>query len=195
MTFAQAPLFLCKLAKYAGDPSTRCGLLMLVLTGLRPGEVRCARWSEFDVEALLWRVPAERMKMKVEHLVPLSSQAMAVLSEIRPLTGDKALVFPSPFYPTKAISENTFNSALACMGYKGMATAHGMRTLFSTAANEAGHRGDVIERQLAHEERDEVRAAYNRADYLAERRALMDWWGNKVDALRRSVNVVTLKAA
>ncbi|MBK6854691.1 MAG: tyrosine-type recombinase/integrase [Burkholderiales bacterium] len=195
MSLAQAPQFLRELANYNGDAATRAGLLLLVLTAVRPGELRGACWSEFDEAAKLWRVPAERMKMKAEHLVPLSSQALAVLADLRPLTGDKVLVFPSPFYPGKPISENTFNSALARMGYKGTATAHGMRTLFSTIANEAGHRGDVIERQLAHEERDEVRAAYNRADYLAERRALMTWWGDKVDALRRSDNVIPFKAA
>ncbi|MEY4751361.1 MAG: hypothetical protein RIQ60_3575 [Pseudomonadota bacterium] len=195
LTLHQAPHFLRELANYSGDPATRAGLLLLVLTAVRPGELRGARWEEFDEAAALWRVPAERMKMKTEHLVPLSAQALAVLAELRPLTGDKGLVFPSPFYPGKPISENTFNSALARLGYKGTATAHGMRTLFSTTANEAGHRGDVIERQLAHEERDEVRAAYNRADYLAERRALMTWWGDKVDALRRSDNVIPFKAA
>ena len=122
------------------------------------------------------RRPAAHMKMKVEHLVPLSVQALAVLAEMRPLTGTQAPTFRSPFYPGRPFSENTMNSALARMGYKGEATAHGMRTLFSTRANEAGHRGDVIERQLAHEDRDDVRGAYNRAEYRAERRRLMTWW-------------------
>lgn len=181
----QAPDLLQRLARYDGEPAVRLGMLLLILTAVRPGELRGARWAEIDTDAGLWRIPAERMKMGTEHLVPLSAQALAVLEELRPLTGTGPLIFPSPYYPEKPISENTLNSALARMGFKGIATAHGMRSLFSTQANEAGHRADVIERQLAHEERDEVRAAYNRAGYLAERRVLMAWWGDRVDALRK----------
>lgn len=191
-----APAFLRQLAGYGRDPLMRCALLFLVLTAVRPGELRGARSVEFDEAAGLWRIPGERMKMKTEHLVPLSRQALAVLAELRPLTGSGPLVFPSPFYPSKPISANTLNSALARMGYKGEATAHGMRTLFSTSANEAGHRADVIERQLAHEERDGVRGAYNRAEYLPERRALLDWWGNRVEAMRSGgAQVLPLRTA
>lgn len=190
MTIQEAPAFLRKLQDYGGELTVRCALLLLVLTAVRPGELRGARWEEIDTQAALWRIPAPRMKMKAEHLVPLSKQALAVLDEIRPLTGYVGLIFPSPYYPGKPISENTLNSALARMGYKGAATAHGMRTLFSTAANEAGHRSDAIERQLSHEERDDVRAAYNRAAYMPERRQLMDWWGDRIDALRRGGQVL-----
>lgn len=190
-----APGFLRLLADYPGDPSVRHALRLLMLTAVRPGELRGARWAEFDEAAGLWRIPAERMKMKTEHLVPLSVQALAVLEDIRPLSGAGELVFPSPYYPRKPISDNTLNSALARMGYKGQATAHGFRTLFSTCANEAGHRADVIERQLAHEERDDVRGAYNRAEYLAERKALMTWWGTRVDAMQRGAEVIPFKTA
>lgn len=195
MSAQEAPAFLRKLADYGGDPTVRNALLLLVLTAVRPGELRAAEWTEIDEAAALWRIPAAHMKMKAEHLVPLSVQALAVLEEMRPLTGTQALIFPSPFYPGRPFSENTMNSALARMGYKGEATAHGMRTLFSTSANEAGHRGDVIERQLAHEERDEVRGAYNRAEYMAERRRLMTWWGERVDSMRRGAEVIPFKAA
>lgn len=189
------PAFLRQLGQYEGDPTTRHALELLMLTAVRPGELRGARWDEFDTERALWRIPAERMKMKTEHLVPLSKQALKVLDTIKPLTGSDVLVFPSPYYPGKALSENTFNSALARMGYKGIATAHGFRALFSTVANEHGWRADVIERQLAHEERDDVRGAYNRAQYLAERTELVQWWADHLDKLRKGADVIPFKTA
>lgn len=189
------PLFLRELGQYEGDPTTRHALELLMLTAVRPGELRGARWDEFDTERALWRIPAERMKMKTEHLVPLSAQALKVLDTIKPLTGSDVLVFPSPYYPGKALSENTFNSALARMGYKGVATAHGFRALFSTVANEHGWRADVIERQLAHEERDDVRGAYNRAQYLTERTQLVQWWADHLDKLRKGADVIPFKTA
>lgn len=167
---------------------------LLVLTAVRPGELRGALWSEFDTDRALWRIGGERMKMKTEHLVPLSRQALAVLARMKDLSGSDVLVFPSPFYPGKPLSENTLNSALARMGYKGAATAHGMRTLFSTIANEHGFVPDVIEKQLAHEERDDVRGAYNRAMYLAERTKLMQWYADYLDKLRDGAEVIPFKA-
>jgi integrase len=155
-----------------------------MLTAVRPGELRGARWSEIDTAAALWRIPAERMKMKQPHLVPLSTQALGVLEAMRPLSAGDELVFPSPYYVGKPLSENTLNSALARMGYKGSHTAHGFRALFSTVANECGHDPDVIERQLAHQERNEVRAAYHRAAYLKDRAALMQWWADHLDSKR-----------
>jgi integrase len=127
--------------------------------------------------------------------VPLSSQALGVLREVKELTGSGDLVFPSPFYPGKPLSDGTLNSALARLGFKGTATAHGFRTLFSTAANEAGWNRDHIEKQLAHEERDEVRGAYNRAQWLEERAKLMQWWADRVDTLRKGAEVIPLKTA
>jgi integrase len=184
MTQAGMPQFLQRLAGYEGDPSTAAALELLILTATRPGEVRGARWDEFDEQRATWRIPAARMKMATEHIVPLSQQALAVLARMRPVSGGSEFVFPSPYYPGASISDGTLNSALARMGYKGVATAHGFRTLFSTCANEHGWKGDLIEKQLAHEERDEVRGAYNRAQYLAERAELMQWWGAEVAALR-----------
>jgi integrase len=190
------PEFLRKLDAYDGEPTTRLALELLTLTAVRPGELRGARWEEIDEERALFRIPAERMKMETEHLVPLSKQALDVLVKARELSGTKAgLVFPSPFYPGKPLSDGTLNSALARMGYKGIATAHGFRTLFSTCANEAGWNGDLIEKQLAHEERDDVRGAYNRAQYLAERTKLMTWWADRLDTLRKGADVLPFKAA
>ena len=155
-----------------------------MLTATRPGELRGAQWDEIDERAAVWRIPAVRMKMKTGHTVPLSRQALELLNSARKLTGHDRLVFPSPFYPGKPLSDGTLNSALARLGYKGIATAHGFRTLFSTCANEAGWNADVIEKQLAHEERDDVRAAYNRAQWLAERSKLMQWWADRLGTLR-----------
>lgn len=187
----ELPVFLAKLDAYEGDPNTVRALRLLMLTATRPGEVRGARWAEFDLDAALWIIPAERMKMRHEHRVPLSRQSAEVLRSMESLSGGRELVFPSPFYPSKSLSENTFNSAMARMGYKGSATAHGFRALFSTVANECGWNPDVIERQLAHAERNEVRAAYNRSTYLQERVKLMQWWADYLDG-RNAGQVVKL---
>ena len=181
---SEVPAFFARLDEYKGYPAATLGLQLLMLTAVRPGELRDARWPEFDVKTAMWRIPAERMKMKTEHRVPLSSQALAILKQLRELELHHDLVLPSPFYPEKPISDGTFNSALARLGFKDSATAHGFRALFSTEANEAGFHPDVIELQLAHAERDDVRAAYNFAQRLAERAALMTWWGDRVDELK-----------
>ena len=186
---AQLPGFLEKLDAYAGDPHTVQALRMVMLTAARPGEVRGARWAEFDMGARLWVIPAERMKMRTEHRIPLSRQALEVLEAMQPLSGHRELAFPSPTYPSKPLSENTFNSAMARMGYKYSATAHGFRALFSTVANECGWNPDVIERQLAHMERNQVRAAYHRSTYMDERARLMQWWADYLDG-RKAGNVV-----
>ena len=177
----ELPQFLAKLAAYEGDTHTIQALHFLMLTAARPGEVRGARWAEIDIDAALWVIPADRMKMGHEHRVPLSLQALEVMHTMRPLTGDGELVFPSPVYMSRPLSENTFNSALARMGYKFEATAHGFRALFSTVANEKGFNADVIERQLAHKERNKIRAAYHRSTYTADRAKLMQWWADYLD--------------
>ena len=192
---ADMPAFVRKLDAYEGDPSTKAALELLILTAVRPGELRGARWKEIDEARSLWRIPAERMKMATEHLVPLSTQALAILKSMRASSIRHELVFPSPFYPGKPLSDGTLNSALARLGYKGVATAHGFRTLFSTCANEASWNSDVIEKQLSHEERDDVRGAYNRAQWLAERTKLMQWWADHLDKLRKGADVLPIKAA
>lgn len=187
----ELPEFLGKLAAYDGDPHTVQALRLVMLTAARPGEVRGARWAEFNLDAALWTIPPERMKMRTEHRVPLSRQALEVLHTMQPLSGDRELVFPSPVYPSKPLSENTFNSALARMGYKNTATAHGFRALFSTVANECGWNPDVIERQLAHKEQNEIRAAYHRSTYMQDRERLMQWWADYLDG-RKAGNVVKM---
>ena len=176
------PAFLVQLDDYGHDPHTVHALKLLLLTAARPGEVRGATWDEIDLDGALWIIPAARMKMRTEHRVPLSRQAVEVLRSMQRFSGDSALVFPSPFYPGKPLSENTLNSALARMGHKGSATAHGFRALFSTVANESGlWSPDAIERQLAHVERNQVRAAYHRSTYMKDRAELMQWWADHLD--------------
>ena len=192
MADSDLPEFLAKLEKYDGDPHTVQGLRLLILTATRPGETRGALWAEFDLDAALWIIPAKRMKMKIEHRVPLSRQAVEVLRTMQTLSGDSELVFPSPFYPSKSLSENTFNSALKRMGFGGIATAHGFRALFSTVANECNWNPDAIERQLAHVERNGVRAAYHRSTYLDDRAKLMQWWADYLDG-RKTGKVLKMK--
>lgn len=184
MSDRELPEFLKRLDAYEGDPHTIAALQLLFLTGTRPGEVRGARWDEIDLESAVWVIPGERMKMGVEHKVPLSKQAVKILEKMQSLSGHSGLIFPSPFYPSKPLSDNTFNSALARMGYKNSATAHGFRALFSTVANEAGWNSDVIERQLAHKEQNTVRAAYHRSTYLPDRAVLLQWWADYIDKRR-----------
>jgi DNA-binding FadR family transcriptional regulator/integrase len=191
MSDAELPDFLVKLEHYQGDAHTVRSLRLLMLTAARPGDVRGALWSEFDLDAALWIIPAERMKMKMEHRVPLARQAVKLVRGMQALSGDRALVFPSPFYPVKSLSENTFNSALARMGCKGSATTHGFGALFSTVANECGWNPEVIERQLAHIEGNRVRAAHHRSLYLEDRVKLMQWWGDYLDG-RKAGNVVKM---
>jgi integrase len=197
MPLEEVPNFIAKLESYDGDPQTRLALWLMVLTFARTAELRAARWSEFEElegNEPVWRIPAERMKMKREHIVPLSPQAVAVLSKLRALSGSPAspFLFPSPSREG-CMSNNTMLFALYRMGYHGRATVHGFRAMASTALNEMGFRPDVIERQLAHEEQNAVRAAYNRAQYLRERRTMMNCWADKLDALAAR-NVVPIKA-
>ncbi len=165
------------------EPVTRLGLKLLALTFVRVGELRGMRWDELRENGAVWVVPAERMKLRLPHVVPLSAQAQAVLAELRPLTGAGPLVLGSGVRPGHSLSENTFLFALYRLGYRGRMTAHGFRALASTVANEqSGFARDVIERQLAHKEADAVHAAYNRAEYLDDRRRLMQWWGDWLQA-------------
>ena len=161
---------------------TRLGLQLLAHTFVRPGELRGMRWNELVADDAVWIVPAERMKLRKPHVVPLSRQALAILAQLRDMTGDRDLVLDSPQRPGHPLSENTFLFALYRLGYRGRMTAHGFRSLASTVLNESGFEPDVIERQLAHQESDAVRAAYNRAEYLPKRREMMQWWADWVEA-------------
>ena len=182
------PDFLRALSRYDGEPRTRLALRLMALTFVRTTELRAARWDEFDLEAQEWRIPAERMKMRTPHIVPLSQQAIEVLNELRPLTGNSPFLFPSRG-AEGFMSNNTMLYALYRMGYHRRATIHGFRAVASTLHNEMGFHHDWIERQLAHDERNKVRAAYNHAQYLAERRRMMQHWADYLDGLAEGRNL------
>ena len=170
---------------YQGQPSVMAALKLAPLVFVRPRELRAAEWIEIDLDAAEWRIPAERMKMGERHIVPLSTQAIAILEELQPVTGHGRYLFPSLRTDARCISDNTLNAALRRLGYgKTEQTAHGFRTIASTLLNELGHHPDVIERQLAHAPRNKVRAAYNRAERLAERRKMMQAWADYLDGLK-----------
>lgn len=180
----ELPEFYAKLEKADLHVLTRLALEFVILTFVRSGELRGAKWDEFDVQKAEWRIPSERMKMKEEHIVPLSTQALALLEELENYSHDSIYVFPQQQRRNKIMSENTMLYAMYRMGYHSRATTHGFRSTASTALNEKGFRRDVIERQLAHGERNKVRAAYNHAEYLPERREMMQWWSNYIDEAR-----------
>jgi integrase len=160
-------------------------LKLLPLVFVRSSELRYAVWEEFDLDGAQWKIPAERMKVANPHIVPLSRQAIEVLRELYPFTGPDGLVFPGIRSATQALSENTLNAALRRMGYtKEEMTSHGFRSMASTLLNEQGWLPDAIERQLAHCEEDGVRAAYNYAEYLPQRREMMQAWADYLDTLR-----------
>lgn len=164
---------------------------MLAQTFVRTSELIGAEWPEFDLDAALWIIPATRMKMKSEHIVPLSSQSIAMLEELKKICGGSRFVFPGR-NRDKPISNNTLLFALYRLGYKGKMTGHGFRSVASTALNEMGFRSDVIERQLAHCERNEVRGAYNRAEYIKERKAMMQSWADYLDSIAAGAKVIPL---
>jgi integrase len=187
------PAFLDKLDTYDGRPETALALRLVLLTFVRTEELRCARWDEFDIENARWDIPAERMKMREPHVVPLSSQTIGVLRELLRWTGGTPFLFPARSSLRKPMSNNTMLFAVYRLGYHGRATVHGFRSLASTTLNEQGWPPDVIERQLAHAERNKVRGAYNRAEYLPQRRKMMQAWADYLDALRAGANVVPIK--
>ena len=173
------------IAEYDGQTVTHAALRLAPYVFVRPGELRGAEWDEFNIEAAEWRIPAERMKMGEQHLVPLSRQAVEILRELEPLTGQGRYVFTAIGRQPRPLSENTLGAALRRLGYASdEMTPHGFRTMASTLLNEQGWHPDLIELQLAHKERNKVRAAYNRAQRLAERRKMMQAWADYLDGLR-----------
>jgi len=169
---------------YSGSYITKCALKLAPLVFVRPGELRMAEWSEFDLDKAEWRIPAQRMKMRAPHIVPLSQQVIAVLKELAALTGGSRLLFHGAYNKERPMSDNTVNAALRRLGYsREEMTGHGFRSMASTLLNERGWNADAIERQLAHSERDGVRAAYNYAEYLPERRKMMQAWADYLDEL------------
>jgi integrase len=157
----------------------KSALWFSVLTFCRPGEVRHAEWSEISLDDALWRIPPEKMKTKSPHIVPLCTQLVSILRELQEITGGEKYLFPSPRGGGRPLSENGVRVALRSMGFgPETITAHGFRSMASTALNENGFAPDIIEKQLAHTERNSVRAAYNHAEYMPQRREMMQWWGN-----------------
>lgn len=189
---------------YKGEFITRCALRLASLTFVRPGELRRAEWADIDLDRAEWKIPPEKRKLKKAlkanplnyHIVPLSKQALAVLRELEPLTGKGRYVFPSLRTGERPMSENTVNAALRRMGYaKEDMTGHGFRAMASTLLHEQGWPSDVIERQLAHKERNSVKAAYNYAQHLPDRRKMMQAWADYLEALERGAEIIPIFAA
>ncbi len=169
--------------KYSGAYTVRMALRFAPYVAIRPYNIRFARWEDIDFDAKLWRIPAKEMKTKQEHIIPLSESSLNILLELQRFTGDGEYIFPSDRHPNRPFSDTTLNKALARMGYdSSKLVTHGFRAMFSTVANEQSNfRSEVIETQLAHKVGSEVSRAYNRAQYLKERKELMQWWSNYLD--------------
>jgi integrase len=180
---------------FGGQFVTLKALQLAPLVFVRPGELRHAAWVEFDLDGAIWRIPGERMKMKAAHLVPLSTQAVAILRELQTLTGEGRFLFPGLRTASRPMSENTVNAALRRLGYaKDEMTGHGFRSMAATRLNEMGWNADAIERQLAHAESNRVRAAYTHAaQYLEERTRMMQAWADYLDSLRSGAKIVAFK--
>ncbi len=183
----ELPQFLNDLNKAKIHISTKLGLKFLILTAARTDEVRRSVWDEIDFEDKLWRIPAKRMKMGSPHIVPLSSQAASILEHIGEVFGQKGYIFPSVRNFENPMSQNALLYAMHNLGYHSKGTVHGFRVTFSTIANESGFDGDVIEKALAHIERNRVRAAYHRSEYLKQRRELMQWWGDLIASMEKKL--------
>ncbi|GKS06576.1 tyrosine-type recombinase/integrase [Pseudomonas syringae pv. theae] len=189
----ELPELLERLETAQCDITSKIAIRLLALTAVRPGELRLAPWSEFDLDAATWTIPATRMKARRPHIVPLPRQAVALLRALHELTGTYPLAFPGRNNRARPMSENTVNKALSTMGYEGRQTGHGFRHLLSTSLNSRGYNRDWIERQLAHGDQDSIRDTYNHANYLEQRRGMMQAWADSIDALRAGANVVSIK--
>lgn len=195
MSREQVADFMAALDVYAGYRTTVIALRLMLLTFVRTVELRGAHWTEIDLDRAEWRIPAERMKMREPHIVPLSRQSIELLRELHTYTGGGGMLFPNYRNPKICMTDTTLNRALERMGFNGKGSigfsAHGFRATASTILNEIGFRPDVIERQLAHAERNKVRASYNQAEYLEERRAMMQQWADLTDELAKHDDKVT----
>lgn len=189
----ELPELLERLETAQCDITSKIAIRLLALTAVRPGELRLAPWSEFDLDAATWTIPAARMKARRPHIVPLPRQAVALLRALHELTGTYPLAFPGRNNRARPMSENTVNKALSTMGYEGRQTGHGFRHLLSTSLNSRGYNRDWIERQLAHGDQDSIRDTYNHANYLEQRRGMMQAWADSIDALCAGANVVSIK--
>jgi integrase len=178
---ADLPGFIRSVNDYQGYPVTRLAMRFMLLTFVRTKELRGARWEEIDMQNAVWEIPGDRMKMKEPHRVPLSRQALQLLEELRPLSGNEEILFPSPNAHGKSLSENALLYMMYRLGYHSRATTHGIRATAATILSEEGFASDVIERALAHQERNKVKAAYQRSDFFKERQRMMQWWGDYLE--------------
>lgn len=180
---------------FQGSFTAKCALQLAPLVFVRPGELRYAEWAEIDFDKREWRIPDHKMKMKEQHIVPLSRQAIEILEAIQPLTGNGKFIYPSVRSTDRPMSENTINAALRRLGYdKSEMTGHGFRSMASTLLHEHGWPHEAIERQLAHAEHNKVSAAYNHAQHLPKRREMMQWWADYLDELAAGARVVSIDA-
>ena len=178
---------------YQGYYATRCALQLAPLLFVRPGELRRAEWSEFDLVNAEWRIPAEKMKMGVTHIVPLSTQALSILQDLWAWSGPDGYLFPGVRTRSRPMSENTINGALRRLGYTGAdMTGHGFRSMASTLLHEQGWPSDAIERQLAHAEGNKVKASYNYAEHLDVRRKMMQAWSDYLDGLKHGAEPIPI---
>lgn len=191
----ELPELLEKLEAAQCDITSKIAIRLLLLTAVRPGELRLAPWDEFDLDAATWTIPAARMKARRPHIVPLPRQAVVLLRTLHELTGTYPLAFPGRNDRSRPMSENTVNKALSTMGYEGRQTGHGFRHLLSTSLNSRGYNRDWIERQLAHGDQDSIRDTYNHAHYLEQRREMMQAWADSVDALCTGATVISIRSA
>lgn len=191
----ELPTFIETLENYKGYRQTVLALKILMRVFVRPVELYEAPWEEFNLAEKVWRIPAERIKMREDHIVPLSTQVVALLESLHEITGHSKWLFPNTRRPREPMGPTTLNRALQFMGYKGRLVPHGFRGTASTILHEQGWSSDVIERQLAHAERNKVRAAYNHASYLQERTTMMQGWSDFLDGLGEKSNVVPIKQA
>jgi integrase len=186
----ELPEFFRTLNTYSGSIVVKLAMRLQVLTGLRPGELRQGQWSEINFEKRLWEVPPARMKKRRPHCVPLSDQAIAILEQLKPITGQYAFIFPGRIHHSKPISEMAMNVLIRRIGYAGRVTGHGFRHTMSTILHEQGYNTVWIETQLAHVDKNSIRGTYNHAQYLDGRREMLQWYADYMAALENGENVV-----
>lgn len=186
LTVEELPDFFKALSGYTGSPLVVLAARLLILTGVRTGELRGAFWSEFDLEKAVWEIPADRMKMKRPHLVPLSTQALEIVQQLKVMSGQYPLVFPGRNDPRKTMSEASINQVFKRIGYTGKVTGHGFRHTMSTILHEEGFNTAWIETQLAHVDKNAIRGTYNHALYLEGRREMMQWYADYIGNIGRS---------
>ncbi|WP_368875038.1 tyrosine-type recombinase/integrase [Proteus penneri] len=190
LSVSELPEFLSSIDKYMGSQIVRVALRVLILTGVRPGELRKAEWSEINFDTGIWEIPAEKMKMRRPHIVPLSEQVIDLLKQIHPISGSYQYIFPSRTDYRKHISDMALNTMIRRMGYGGRATGHGFRHTMSTILHEQGYNTAWIETQLAHVDKNSIRGTYNHAQYIDNRREMLQWYADYMGALENGDKVV-----